>query len=429
MFGRLPLMVFCATKILLDDYYGNPHPDAGFCGGVSGYDCVCGDSTDSAPVRRTEAAGFPAWYENLDGMARQEGDNVDAEVEAEAIIEAEPQIEATVDATVSEVGATAKRTPPPILVLEDGSRILFNAEIMKSTEGMDMSLCQDKNENCSWWAEIGECYKNPGYLIQNCPKACNYCRAALPEAVRCVRDKDAIPLVQSPGGLNKMFQDIIANERFKEMYNTTVMSTEPYILLFDNFAHPGDWEGLENMLAGTFEGSTVVGKMTDDGKIGRQHLITRTSRNAWCMQSPCLHSKVHADLQNRLTELLGVGSPAYMESLQVLKYQVGQYYNTHHDTITDQITMMSGPRMLTAFIYFNEVEGGGETDFPRLGIKVKPAPGRMVLWPSQKDEDSLLVDDRTYHEACNVTKGYKNAANLWVHLYDYQTPYVMGCAG
>lgn len=28
MFGRLPLMVFCATKILLDDYYGNPHPGA-----------------------------------------------------------------------------------------------------------------------------------------------------------------------------------------------------------------------------------------------------------------------------------------------------------------------------------------------------------------------------------------------------------------
>jgi hypothetical protein len=39
------------------------------------------------------------------------------------------------------------------------------------------------------------------------------------------------------------------------------------------------------------------------------------------------------------------------------------------------------------------------------------------------------VDDRTYHEAMNVTKGNKNAANLWVHLYDYQTPYVMGCAG
>lgn len=58
-------------------------------------------------------------------MARQEGDNVDAEVEEEAIIEAEPQIEATVDATVSEVGATAKRTPPPILVLEDGETILL----------------------------------------------------------------------------------------------------------------------------------------------------------------------------------------------------------------------------------------------------------------------------------------------------------------
>jgi hypothetical protein len=71
------------------------------------------------------------------------------------------------------------------------------------------------------------------------------------------------------------------------------------------------------MLQNSFEGSTVVGKKTDDGKIGRQHLATRTSRNAWCMQSPCLHSQPHVDLQNRLTELLGVGSPAYMESLQV----------------------------------------------------------------------------------------------------------------
>eukprot|EP00035_Acanthoeca_spectabilis_P022947 m.446784 g.446784 ORF g.446784 m.446784 type:complete len:399 (-) comp19423_c0_seq1:47-1243(-) len=322
-----------------------------------------------------------------------------------------------------------KRQPPPIRVLPDGSRVLFDANRLRTSPDEEIPECVDKNANCTWWAEIGECYKNPGYLIQNCPKACNYCRAALPEEIKCKRDDDAIPLVEAPGGLNQMFENIVANEQITARYNTTVASRDPWILTFQNFADPAEWEGLENMLSGQFEASTVVGKMTDDGKIGRQHLATRTSHNAWCMQSPCLHSPLHADLQNRLTEILGTGSPAYMESLQVLKYAEGQFYHAHHDTITDQIQMMSGPRMLTAIVYFNQPEEGGETDFARVGVKVKPEPGLMVLWPSMKDEDSFQVDDRTYHEACNVTKGHKHAANLWVHLYDYQTPYVLGCAG
>ena len=27
--------------------------------------------------------------------------------------------------------------------------------------------CDDKNENCSWWASIGECQKNPGCVFVN----------------------------------------------------------------------------------------------------------------------------------------------------------------------------------------------------------------------------------------------------------------------
>jgi hypothetical protein len=51
----------------------------------------------------------------------------------------------------------------------------------------------------------------------------------------------------------------------------------------------------------------------------------------------------------------------------------------------------------------------------------------MVLWPSVKDADSLQQDDRTHHEACNVSKGIKKAANVWVHLYDWQTAVALGC--
>jgi predicted 2-oxoglutarate/Fe(II)-dependent dioxygenase YbiX len=118
--------------------------------------------------------------------------------------------------------------------------------------------------------------------------------------------------------------------------------------------------------------------------------------------------------------------------LQVLRYKPGTFYHPHHDTITDQIRMWSGPRMFTAFIYFNDKpSGGGETEFTHIHptLKVKPVTGRMILWPSQLDSDSLIPDDRTTHQACNVTSGQKESANLWVHLYDYQTPSYMGCAG
>jgi predicted 2-oxoglutarate/Fe(II)-dependent dioxygenase YbiX len=116
--------------------------------------------------------------------------------------------------------------------------------------------------------------------------------------------------------------------------------------------------------------------------------------------------------------------------LQVLKYTEGTFYHPHHDTITDQIHSWAGPRMLNAFIYFNDKpNGGGETEFTMLEppLKVKPAVGRMVLWASQMDDDSLVVDHRATHQACNVTDGTKEAANLWVHLYDFQTPSTMGC--
>ena len=30
----------------------------------------------------------------------------------------------------------------------------------------------DLNENCKYWAEIGECSKNPSYMLQSCKKSC-----------------------------------------------------------------------------------------------------------------------------------------------------------------------------------------------------------------------------------------------------------------
>ena len=41
----------------------------------------------------------------------------------------------------------------------------------------------------------------------------------------------------------------------------------------------------------------------------------------------------------------------------------------------------------------------------------------------------MQTEDRTYHEACTVTKGVKYAANAWVHLYNFAVPNLWGCTG
>jgi prolyl 4-hydroxylase len=86
-----------------------------------------------------------------------------------------------------------------------------------------------------------------------------------------------------------------------------------------------------------------------------------------------------------------------------------------------------GPRILTVFLYLNDVQGGGGTHFGRLSLTVMPKKGRALIWPSVLDEDPLEWDERTHHEALEVTAGVKYGANAWLHLRDYKTQHDKNC--
>jgi prolyl 4-hydroxylase len=119
----------------------------------------------------------------------------------------------------------------------------------------------------------------------------------------------------------------------------------------------------------------------------------------------------------------------HYESFQVLRYELNQHYSVHHDYGRDDVRLACGPRILTFFLYLSDVEEGGETSFPSLGIAVKPRRGRALLWPSTLDHNLEEQDSRTMHEAKPVRRGTKLAANAWIHLYEYQQPNLWGCTG
>ena len=82
---------------------------------------------------------------------------------------------------------------------------------------------------------------------------------------------------------------------------------------------------------------------------------------------------------------------------------------------------------MTVYLYLNDVEEGGGTEFDQLGITVMPKKGMAVLWPSVLNENTVAKDDRTTHAALPVIKGMKYGANAWFHLRDFKTPHGNFC--
>lgn len=90
----------------------------------------------------------------------------------------------------------------------------------------------------------------------------------------------------------------------------------------------------------------------------------------------------------------------YHEGYNMLKYSGGQEYKAHADGTTGT------GRAISAIVYLNNEFEGGEVEFVNFGIKIKPEPGMLLLFPS------------TYpytHIAHPVTSGTKYALVTWIH--------------
>lgn len=174
-----------------------------------------------------------------------------------------------------------------------------------------------------------------------------------------------------------------------------------------------------------YKRSTDVGARQADGTLGKKFSEGRTSTNAWC-RDICDEDPIARRVYERLSNLTGIPE-RNSERLQLLRYEEGQFYNSHHDLIEAQVAMAAGPRILTVFIYLNNVEAGGGTHFEELDLTVMPKRGRVVIWPSVYDENPNEKDWSTMHEALKVEKGIKYGANAWYHLRDYMTPSDKGC--
>lgn len=106
------------------------------------------------------------------------------------------------------------------------------------------------------------------------------------------------------------------------------------------------------------------------------------------------------------------------EGLQILNYKVGGEYKPHFDYFPPENPGSAahlkngGQRVSTLIIYLNDVEAGGDTIFPPLGLSVVPKKGSAVYFEYLDDKGA--VNPHTLHGGAPVTAGEKWIATKWM---------------
>ncbi|HEX6363033.1 MAG TPA: 2OG-Fe(II) oxygenase [Albitalea sp.] len=121
-------------------------------------------------------------------------------------------------------------------------------------------------------------------------------------------------------------------------------------------------------------------------------------------------------LQERMLVHLGVPL-ANAEPLVLLRYQPSEEYKPHRDYLPPSAPGNTrrpnepGQRLHTVFSYLADVEEGGETEFPQLGVRISPRRGRVVHFVNLLPDGE--PDPRTLHAGLPVRAGTKWLATLW----------------
>lgn len=122
----------------------------------------------------------------------------------------------------------------------------------------------------------------------------------------------------------------------------------------------------------------------------------------WLIEDPAIQA-----LNRRLARASGT-TYAQAEPLLVLRYQNGQEYRRHFDALPS----LTNQRVKTALVYLNDGYGGGETEFPRLGLKVKGRKGDVLVFRNAAPDGT--PDPLSEHAGLPVVDGVKYLASRWI---------------
>jgi prolyl 4-hydroxylase len=189
----------------------------------------------------------------------------------------------------------------------------------------------------------------------------------------------------------------------------------PRVILFGNLLSPEECELLIELSRGKLARSSVVNAATGAYDV-HPH---RTSSGTHFARG---ENDLIRTIERRIAELVQIPVERG-EPLQILHYQPGGEYKPHFDYFdpshpgNEAVLKEGGQRIATLVMYLNDVEAGGSTVFPEVGLDVLPRRGHAVYFAYATDDGEL--DKRTLHGGSPVAVGEKWIATKWFRQRHY----------
>lgn len=183
----------------------------------------------------------------------------------------------------------------------------------------------------------------------------------------------------------------------------------PRVILFSDLLAPDECEELIEQSRGKLARSSVVNATTGLYDV---HPHRTSSGTHFARGENALIQRI----ERRISELVQVPVERG-EPLQILHYQPGGEYRPHYDYFdpaqpgNEQVLKEGGQRIATLIMYLNDVEAGGSTVFPEVGLDVLPRRGNAVYFAYTSERGEL--DARSLHGGSPVAAGEKWIATKW----------------
>jgi prolyl 4-hydroxylase len=194
-------------------------------------------------------------------------------------------------------------------------------------------------------------------------------------------------------------------------YNNT-----PSIVVEDNVLSPDLCEHIINLAANKGLGDNLINR---DGSYIQDKV--RTSKGTFFDYGD---NNVLDGVIEALSNMCGV-PPTRLEPVSIQRYQPGQEYKPHYDAfLPDEMGEMpksskvkeGGNRCVTIVAYLNEVQDGGGTVFPVLGLAVQAKQGRVLMFGNL--DENKLPHPASLHMGLPPENGDKWIITFWFREND-----------
>ncbi|CAL5227680.1 g10688 [Coccomyxa viridis] len=215
-----------------------------------------------------------------------------------------------------------------------------------------------------------------------------------------------------------------------------IISWYPRIILFPGFIDEQRCAHFVKLAKARLAPSALAMRKTEEDQETED---VRTSQGTFMSRHDDLEGVI-SWIEEKAAQLTGL-PVSHGEPFNVLRYQLGQHYDSHYDIFEpESYGPQSSQRMATILFYLSDVEEGGDTIFPlegrygqeRLkgtgfnykscegGYRYKPRRGDALMFYSMHPNGTF--DKHALHGGCPVIKGEKWVATKWIRDKCFSPP-------